>query len=244
MPASQDILALDFDGVLWNSVRECYEVALDAWNEMGMEPFRSPYERFRQGRWLVRAGRDFGTLMRLLENDPELDIQEFTPEQFAAAGRELPEWLQRYGEHFARLRAAYRLEREAYWRSLQAPFPEVMRAMPLWRQRFRDVVVCTTKDSESSRALLRQVDLDIPVYGVEIGTDKSLHMQLLIDKYGVKPQQVHFIDDLVINLQDAAKAGIRGYLALWGYNTPKSRERAVELGFTLLRSEDLADFGA
>ena len=240
---SRDVLALDFDGVLWNSIRECYEVAVEAWNDLDQPAFRTSYERFCQGRWLVRAGRDFGTLMRLLEDRPELNIQEFTAEEFATLGAQQGEWLERFGERFGSLRRAYRLEREAYWRSLQEPFAHVIEALPILRKRFQDVVVCTTKDAPSSRALLEQVQLDLPVYGLEVGTDKSKHMQLLIDKYHIEPQQVHFIDDLVINLQAAAKAGIRGYLATWGYNTPACRRRAVELGFTPLDKDELIHLG-
>ncbi|MDO5297306.1 MAG: HAD family hydrolase [bacterium] len=241
--AERRVLALDFDGVFWNSVRECYEVALEAWEEAGMPPFAQPYERFRDGRWLVRAGRDFGTLMRLLEADPQLDILEYTPEQFAEAGRQHPEWLKRYGECFGRIRSQYRLEREAYWRSLQQPFQAVLDALPAWRERFVEVAVATTKDSESTRALLDQAGLDIPVYGLEVGTDKSRHMQLLIDKYEVEPHSVYFIDDLLINLLDASKAGVRGHLALWGYNNEASRKKAQELGFVLLAEEDLPFLG-
>ena len=241
--AERRVLALDFDGVFWNSVRECYEVAREAWEEAGMPPFSQPYERFRDGRWLVRAGRDFGTLMRLLEDDPQLDILAYTPEKFAAAGQANAELVQRFGECFGRIRLQYRWEREAYWRSLQEPFQAVLDALPLWKQRFVEVAVATTKDSESTRALLEQADLDIPVYGLEVGTDKSRHMQLLIDKYKVEPHNVYFIDDLLINLCDAAKAGIRGYLALWGYNNEASRRRAEEMGFCLLAEEDLPDLG-
>ncbi|MBQ7567836.1 HAD family hydrolase [bacterium] len=242
--AERRVLALDFDGVFWNSVRECYEVAREAWEEAGMPPFSQPYERFRDGRWLVRAGRDFGTLMRLLEDDPALDILSYTPEQFAEAGRAHPELVERFGECFGRIRLQYRWEREAYWRSLQAPFQAVLDALPIWRTRFVDVVVATTKDSESTRALLEQANLDIPVYGLEVGTDKSKHMQLLIDKYEVEPHNVYFIDDLLITLLDAAKAGVRGHLALWGYNNEASRRRAREMGFILLDEADLPNLGA
>ncbi len=241
--SERKVLSLDFDGVFWNSIRECYEVACEAWEEAGEKPFTVPYEKFRDGRWLVRAGRDFGTLMRLLENNPELDIQNYTSDAFAKAAAQWPELLERFGECFGRLRSDYRINRYDYWLTLQAPFQAVIDVLPIWRERFVDVVVATTKDSDSTRALLEEKNLDVPVLGLEVGTDKSLHMLKLIEKYNVEPSNVYFIDDLVINLQDAAKAGVRCYLALWGYNTPQSQRQAVELGFGLLDEKDLADLG-
>lgn len=61
------ILALDFDGVIWDTQREGYVMGQKVWRSLFGRWAFCPMELFLSGRWLARTGGEFGLLLRIGE---------------------------------------------------------------------------------------------------------------------------------------------------------------------------------
>jgi len=229
------LLALDFDGVLWDSAGECFLTARQAWEavEAPLPPISEA--AFRKGRWLVRTGGEFGLVLWLLREDPERDLEAFDNARFEALAHEQGTFLRRFEVEFYARRERFRHEDPQAWLSLQSACPAMLAEWPELSGAFREVVVCTTKNEAAIRALLEEAGLQLPVLAKEFSTDKRDQMAFLAATRNVEPGQILFVDDLLRNLEPVGEMGVRVALAGWGYNTAAEQRRALELGIQVLQ---------
>ena len=228
------VLALDFDGVLWDSVGECFVMARRAYQNLYGLPCADLEAPFRKGRWLVRTGGDFLLVLRLAMADPDGDLTTYPKEQFAQLQRDKAAECHDFAQEFYSLREDCRDHHWSEWLSYQQPYPLFLQQLESLRELFSETVVCTTKDSESARQLLESAGLVFPIFGRELATDKSEQIQALCQQFEVTPEQVFFLDDLIENLDQVRPSGAGCGLAAWGYNTPAERERARQAGYPVL----------
>lgn len=226
-------LALDFDGVFWDSVGECYATARRAWHELHGEALPECERAFRSGRWLARVGSDFAVLLRLAAAHPEGDLSQFPRAEWEERKRTCPDG-QRFEQAFYRLREEARTQDFSSWAALQGPYPGFVAELPALRDAFGDPAIATTKDAASVEALLAPLGLSLIVLGREFSTDKRLQIGRLCDSWGVAPDQIWFVDDLLDNLRPVQETGARVALAAWGYNTPDERQEAEREGIPVL----------
>jgi len=229
----EHLLALDFDGVLWDSVGECFITARRAWEALG-NPWPAVSEAaFRRGRWLVRTGGEFGLVVRLLQEDPQRDLEALSREQFLASGSGA--FLKSFEEEFYLQRQRAQREEREVWLAAQAPYPAMLEEWPSLRDAFREVVICTTKDEASIRELLETADLKASILAKEFSLDKRDQMGFLAATRGIAPEQILFVDDLLANLDPVSETGVQVALAGWGYNTPAVRAQARARGIPVLQ---------
>ncbi|MCE7871700.1 hypothetical protein DYH09_15155 [bacterium CPR1] len=224
-------LALDFDGVFWDSVGECYVTARRAWRELvGVDP--PECERaFRSGRWMVRVGADFGKLLSLAARDPQADLSGYPRSNWEALP--FPQGPQ-FEQAFYRQREQARQHDPAGWAALQGPYEGFLRELPQLEARFGVPAIATTKDADSVRQLIAPLGLDLVVLGREFSTDKRKQIRHLAADWGVEPSAILLLDDLLDNLRPVQETGARVALAAWGYNTPEEREHARREGIPVL----------
>lgn len=238
---SATLLALDFDGVVWDSAGECYHTALDAYDELyGVRPEVSA-ERFREARWLARTGHDFGVILQIQMKQPQVNWEEFSKGEFALIKDSQPEFCERFNEVFYRLRSVKRDSDFEGWASSQRPYPEFVSQVPALIEAFGQVAIATTKDEASARKLLASADFDFPILGKEFSTDKALQMAELQRRFSVQPDRIVFVDDLIDNLERVRTTGARVALADWGYNVPAERQHAVQQGIPVVGLEGLRE---
>ena len=228
------VLALDFDGVIWDSVGECFVMARRAYQNLYGLPCADLEAPFRRGRWLVRTGGDFLLILQLAMADPDGDLTTYSKEHFAQLQKDKAEPCKEFAHEFYALREECRDQHWAEWVSYQQPYPIFLQQMPELRQVFEETVVCTTKDAQSARLLLQSAGLDFPIYGRELALDKGQQISAVCQHQGVEPQQVFFIDDLIENLDQVRPTGAGCGLAAWGYNTAAERARAAQAGYAVL----------
>lgn len=65
--SNRRVLALDFDGVIWDTEREGYVVGQKVWREIFGRWAFCPMSVFTLGRWLARTGEEFGLILRIGE---------------------------------------------------------------------------------------------------------------------------------------------------------------------------------
>jgi phosphoglycolate phosphatase-like HAD superfamily hydrolase len=247
------VLALDFDGVLCDSSREVFVVAVDTYTDLAPESnlvehlqhlredaaaggtdYRDAeiYDRFRDLLPLGNRAEDFGVSLRAAENGADISDQEDYDAFYQSIGRD---WLERFHSRFYECRERLRSADVRAWRKLHLPFPGFADILRRHLDRTRPAVA-TAKDARSVELLLdelgfagvfeREMILD-----KETGIEKTRHLRVLRERTGVEYSAITFVDDKVNHLAKVAELGVRGVLAGWGFNTGREHDLARDLGF-------------
>jgi phosphoglycolate phosphatase-like HAD superfamily hydrolase len=233
------ILALDFDGVFWDSVGECWLCLVGAFQQLGWPVDLSLRQQFLSGRWLVRIGGDFWLVYWLAEQRPGINFDSFTKEEFDQLREEHKATMAAFTPKFYAERERLRTQEIQHWLGSQPAYPQFIQQFQDLKDQFKEVVLITTKDGESARQLLKSVNIELPIWSKENGLDKGEHVLELCRTRGVEPDHVLFVDDLLDNLHQTQRVGARGFLADWGYNNSQERDEAAAQGFAVLRIQDL-----
>ncbi len=242
------VLALDFDGVICDSAREAFIVALRTYRALLSPGFARGEEDdalFAQFVALMPLGNgatDYAVALTAIERGRALPDQAaydaFRGGLDAAA-------LRAYHKQFYRGRADWMRRDLAGWHAHMRPYPGICE---LLRRRAGDVrlAIATAKDRHSVRALLTHYGVaDLFPEGVvldkETSDSKREHVRRIAELAGARVSEITFVDDKVNHLEDVAALGARCVLAAWGYNGARERRIAEARGFLVCT---LADFEA
>lgn len=241
------VLAFDFDGVIWNSVDECFYVGLKVMGEMDKLPFmvsdtacNTLLARFREGRFLAQSGEDFFVILQLALENPEIDFCRFSFEEFYWLRENFACEMAEFAQIFYQERRRMQGENLSGWLSLQGPYQDVLEQLPRLREEFMDLAICSTKDRNTINLLLGRYGQEYSVYGREFSRRKDEQMMALAEEKGVSPSRIIFIDDIFENLLQARNAGVIGVIADWGYNSPAQHRSAEKIGFPVISRSDLS----
>lgn len=247
------MLALDFDGVIFDSAREAFGVALRAFadlepgarfaelaNDPRSEAHPELYELFVAGMPLGNRAEDYGVILSAGQADAPLATQRAYD---AYRDQLAPGWLEAFHARFYEVRAAWSARDPDAWLALMTPYPTIL---DLVRRRAGDVelAIATAKDGASVAALLE-------CYGVadlfpaerildkDTGVSKQAHLRILSERLACPFPELTFVDDKVNHLESVAPLGVRCGLAAWGYNGPREQQRARDCGYRVLALEDV-----
>lgn len=231
---SKKVLALDFDGVIWDSAGECFQTGWRAYQELtGKVLSDRIYERgFLRGRPLARTGHDFFHLLRMMDENPQRDLAQVTFAEFMKERSHHHDEAIKFDRVFYLLRAHFRDTEPDLWKSWQQPYSEVVRVLDGWEKKFAGVALATTKDTQSAQSLLATTGRHWQVFGKEFSEHKADQIHGIAQHFQVESEQILFIDDLLENLKQVAPTGAKVALAEWGYNLPEAIGEASEAGYT------------
>lgn len=234
-------LVLDFDGVISDSAREAFRVALDTYAALLPETKLADvsradrselYARFLAIMPLGNRAEDYAVALRALEGDVALADQ--AAYDAFKSGLD-PGWLRSFHQRFYRVRAALSRADPAAWLDLMRPYADLL---VLLRRRAGDVelAIATAKDRRSVLTLLRAygvADLFAAdrVLDKETGVSKASHLVHLHGLLGHDYADMTFLDDKVNHLDSVAPLGVRCGLATWGYNGEREERLARERGY-------------
>jgi phosphoglycolate phosphatase-like HAD superfamily hydrolase len=254
------VLALDFDGVVCDSVRECFATALAAYDSL--VPKSPLIGRIRgrrgEGRWhaldlmadpvavsfenmlpLGNRAEDFGVCLRAAEGFLELTDQGAYDTFYATVD---PDWLAFYHDAFYVQRAAACAHDLHGWLELHATYPAIHEML---RRRSADttLALATAKDQRSAGVLLDHLGLGglfAPecILDKQTGVSKTAHLTALKERLGVEFEEITFVDDKVNHLLTVAPLGVRPVLAGWGFNTPREHELARQHDIAIANIDD------
>ena len=254
------VLALDFDGVVCDSLREVLATALATYEvivpdspltgalrtrhgggrwhtfDLADDPVRQPFEAMMP---LGNRAEDFGVSLLAIDRGHEITDQDDYDAFYAKLE---PGWTDDFHREFYEQRSRARDADPDGWVALHAPYPEFLE---LLHRRAADVrlALATAKDRVSARRLLDHLgvgDLFAPelVLDKEAGRSKTAHLRAIRDRTGVEFGELTFVDDKVNHLEAVAPLGVRPVLAAWGFNTRREHRRAHELGFAVANIAD------
>ncbi|HOC43527.1 MAG TPA: HAD family hydrolase [Thermoanaerobaculales bacterium] len=253
-------LALDFDGVLSDSAREVFTIAVRTYARLHpgsavveatlagpaaadgeLDLSAAPtFAAFRQLMPLGSRSEDFGVALHAMELGLELADQA----AWDGFHRLLdPEWLRAFHLAFYETRDGLRTGDEARWLALYDSYPGLA---PFLRRAAGRVAlaVATARDAASVDVLLGHLGIAdlIPSrlrLDKETGIQKTEHLTALAERLGIAFSDITFIDDRVNQLERVAPLGVRPVLAGWGHNTPREHARAASLGFPVAQLDNL-----
>jgi phosphoglycolate phosphatase-like HAD superfamily hydrolase len=219
------IVALDFDGVVCDSVDECLLVAhgaYKAWRAPQALPvpsFVQPPEAFsayfRAHRYLVRPAQEYWLLVHAFNEG----AKPLTMSRFRELARVHRRELAEFGPIYFRTREALRASDPAAWFRLYRVYGEFAGAWPLLAEN-ADMHIVTTRDQASLRLLLDEFSIDIPasrLWTKERTATKPEAILAIAQEAEVACSAINYVDDHVGHLQDVSDVGAAVFWASWGY---------------------------
>lgn len=236
------MIFLDFDGVLFDSVREAYVMARYAHSGIEVtEPINEDhYGHFSQIRYMIVHAWHYRIQMEMLN---QLDHDKFEIadlerryKSYMVHGKQ-PEDSEFEHRYFAR-RAKMIEEDYGRWMDLSEPYPFFLRLRPLF-EHSKLIRIITSKNRD---AVLRSMawhgitvfpELVLDGNDIVLSGHKGTLIRSTMLKEGVT--EAYFVDDSSSNLSDCA--GIKGLhclLAGWGYCSPWEKGYSMDETFDLI----------
>lgn len=244
------VLALDYDGVLCDGMKEYFQTAWRAycnlWKLDDPTPPEGLAERFYRVRPLIATGWEMPMLIHALRLG-------YTEAEMGQDWEGLSQQLiQKEGLTASTLAAEVDGVRDRWiasdpdsWLAEQVLYPGIAERLPVWASSV-EVVIISTKEGRFIQQLLHQQGIDLAnlrIFGKEVKQPK--HQILRELKAKQDPAAVFwFVEDRLQTLQTVQKQpdlqDVRLFLATWGYNT--AAEKAVAIEDSTLHSLTLEQF--
>lgn len=249
--SAPQILALDFDGVLCDGMREYFETSWRAYRRLRpsapAEPPPGLFDAFARLRPVVESGFEMPLLIHAVlagADEAEL-LGDWRPGA----------WLVRMGvareaitAEIDRVRDEWIAADETDWLDYHRFYPGVIERLRRLAGGPTRVAVVTTKEGRFALQLLRRQGVQLSpenVLGKEARRPKPAVLSELIARQTISTTALWFVEDRLKTLRDVeqepALDGAGLFLADWGYNTPADRAAALRDGRITLLS--LAGFG-
>jgi hypothetical protein len=236
--AIPNILALDFDGVLCDGMREYFEASRRTYMQIWPAdpvPGEDLFPAFRALRPVIMTGWEMPLLLRaIVQGDITAAILqgwEKVRDALVNAGPLRGNALISALAHtLDEVRRAWIAATPHDWLERHVPYGSLDEVRRLVAEPERTVLV-TTKEGEFARQILDHWDVHLSdIQGKEAGTHKCDNLRALIADYrqihGQRPR-LWFVEDRLETLEHvtthADLADVDLFLAAWGYNTAETR---------------------
>jgi len=222
-------VALDIDGTLVDSNRECYQRVCEVWESEYGTDYPLTYEQFHSFRPLVERVSDFFSLSYIfMENDGTMP--EDSAEILEAYKND--EHATRMGKEFYKMRDVRKKEDMEGWLADNRVYEGVPEMMQQLGETGWDVFAVTSKDEDSVRKLLDFHGFDgtvKSVYDKETGKGRKEQFTRASEERGVPFDRMVSYDDIPNQLLAAMDLGMTPVAATQGYG---DREEIVKHNFT------------
>jgi phosphoglycolate phosphatase-like HAD superfamily hydrolase len=216
------LYVFDFDGVLCDSIRECFVSSWYAYfhYHKGTDPGSVELdrkERFYRYRPYIRTGEDYVLLHDLIERGREIRSQEEFDEEKRAAG---PEFASRFRSLIYRTREEFLSNDREWWLSLNPLYPGLHGSLVRIAER-PDTVILSTKRPDLIAEILGAAGIDWPGSRIHHSgeTGKLPFVSKLRAEVGAR--EAVFVDDQRDHLMHGSDPAVRCFLAVWGYVQPQ-----------------------
>lgn len=240
-----DYLALDFDGVIADSIEECLVVGFNAYNEFSGEGNRIldlsdlPNEDITGAKRLrnfIRSGEDYVYIQLALSECVEILNQEDFDDFLLNNSRLKHTFFKLFYEERERLST----EHAERWIQLNPLYPGMHEFLRRYPDRERLFIISTKKKHFINRILTGH-EIDFPGKNIfHAGQDRSKNdiIQDLMEMHTLSPSHFRYVDDQVDTLIKMKYTGVKRYLAGWGYNDDKQKARARDANIPVLTLDD------
>jgi phosphoglycolate phosphatase-like HAD superfamily hydrolase len=235
--AQPQTLALDFDGILCNGLREYLQSTWRTYRQIWPTSTELPpdtlAESFFRLRPVIETGWEMPVLLRailkgftessILDQWPEIRDRVVAQEDLAAS---------ELGPQLDAVRDRWIQTDLSGWLGLHNFYPGAIELVQRLLNREFPLFIITTKESRFVAALLQQHGVEFPrdrIFGKDSHRPKADTLRLLQQ---TAPTPIWFVEDRLVTLQkiqtqsDLAEIGL--FLGDWGYNTPRELQSATQ----------------
>lgn len=254
------ILALDFDGVIVDSVLDSlfvghntylrlygWEVKKNFGGELftfeNWEKIKRNYQKeikyYRTLRPYIRGATDYGLIQKLMEEKKVIESQE----EFDNYRNSVDFDFEDYEKEFYKERE--RLQNIDYraWFNLEPPYPKIIQGMKKLLEEEIKIVIAT---SNRRKAITKSFTPEYFGFTIDpkdildkrFGEDKSEQMRHIVKFYKVNFEDIYFVDDQVSHLIQTRPLGIKVILAGWSYATEAQKEEARKQDILVIEREE------
>jgi phosphoglycolate phosphatase-like HAD superfamily hydrolase len=221
---------LDFDGVICDSIPECFVSSYRAYRELYLGeaitsvPLRDK-KLFYAYRPFIRSGEDYTLIHDIVRRGVVVSSQEIFDREIERAGAAA---MARYGELFYRAREAFLASDRQLWLDLNPLFPGIARVLAATVNN-KNAYILSTKKPPFIREILLHYGIDWDVGRILFPADRT--KKEVIESVMKGEGKALFIDDQLDNLLVASEnKNIDGRLAVWGYvKEPWLRQKRIPL---------------
>jgi len=242
------ILALDFDGVLFNTL---YDNMLNAFNSyLTFYPETSVFNgkklAVKDLAWVkknkaTKLFKNYVVYVRCTEElvlvfyciDKRIRLTDFSDMDNAKREFSIKRLLQFQAQFY---KSRYNMHEHQDWTKLNKPYQKVINAI----KGYSNIYLVTNKDKRTVELLLKHAGVRIKgILDKDISINKSEKFKMLIKNLNIIPQNIYYIDDNIYHILQVSKIGVNCYLADWGYNSRKDIASAKKKGIPILSQEDI-----
>lgn len=230
------LVALDFDGVICNGLKEYFESTKltywDIWKPGGNVNFDDFAPSFYRLRPVIETGWEMPLLLRaLVLGIPEKNIlQNWHAIVQELVKTEQLDW-KNIGKKLDKIRDEWIASDLQGWLDLHSFYPGIIFQLTELLNSDIELYIITTKEGRFVKQLLQMGGLELPnsaIIGKECKRPKYETLRKLIQDKSLSPKDIWFIEDRLEALESVRKQpdlqGIKLYLADWGYNTQQTRD--------------------
>ena len=152
------VIALDFDGVIMDSVYEIFVICKKLLEEKGLQVNVYDIDRFRSGRNFLRSGSSLYGIIEFFKQGRDFD--RVTQEEIDNFVNEHEEESKKFSDEFFAVRRRLQDENLENWFSLLNLFPGIKKAIERLSERFH-IVIMSTRDFYSISAVFKKNGIKI-----------------------------------------------------------------------------------
>ena len=234
----EGVVAFDFDGVIGDSVYECYVQSMKATKDLGLgiSPSKKVEKAFREGRPLITKAEHFVTILRLIQEHPEINFEMMSQAKFDMEFKKDSKKVERFLERFYHHRAEMQKISPAEWNALQKSFPKIARFIANVAKGHK-VYIATTKNKAAVVDLLEKYGIHLPeshILSKDFSKDKNEQLKEIARQAQVPVGQIVLVEDAVKQAQKARGMGAKAVIVPYGYSTARQRAEAKKAGIASL----------
>ena len=231
-----EVLALDFDGVICNGLKEYFQISVRAyrqiWPELDPQQPLDWESLFGRLRPVVETGWEMPLVLKAVqEGQDEASILLNWPQIRAETLARLQLTSKQLGAQVDGLRDRWIAEDLSSWLGLHEFYPGIAAQLQHWVSTELQLFIITTKESRFVDALLRQQGIELPssaIFGKDCRQPKAETLRQLQAQGHAK---IWFVEDRfetlkAMTLQPDLQT-VALFLGNWGYNTQHERDEAT-----------------
>ncbi len=239
------VLALDFDGVIVDSIKECYVSGYNAFQAYLNIPNKiysssqipqDSFKKFKLLRKYIKYGRDYVFIFNIIKAGVQInnqnDFDDFIQKHDYLSNK--------FDELFYQKRLILFRQHYATWIELN-PFYNGMQSLLKNPPQEVSVFIISTKRSEFIDAILKESDISAYadcIYASNEKFTKAMVVKEILEISKLKPENFYFVDDQINNVAQVAQTKVKSILALWGYTGNTQRLDAIAQGLSVMSLEE------